>query len=93
MNEEGRKTQVGGSVKKALQPSPQAVHHFTHFDRVDQLAGASETDADLGFMARVMALCSLPPPTPTTGLGVSAPMGRRCCGHPSHFPQRFRLLG
>ena len=31
---------------------------------VDQLVGASEADADLGFMARLMALCSLPRSNP-----------------------------
>ena len=40
--------------------TPQARHHFTRFDQVGQLVGASEADADLGFMARLMALCSLP---------------------------------
>ena len=40
----------------------------------DQLVGASESDADLGFiMARLMALCSLPrAPIPATGFGMSA---------------------
>ena len=51
-------------MKKALQPSPQALHHFTRFDQVDQLVGASESDPDLGFMARLMALCSLPRTNP-----------------------------
>ena len=41
-----------------------ARHHFTLFDQVDQLVGASEADADLGFMARTMALCSLPRTNP-----------------------------
>ena len=49
---------------KALQPSPQARHHFTQADQVNQLVGASETDADMGFMARLMALCSLPRTNP-----------------------------
>ena len=31
---------------------------------MDQLVGASEADPDLGFMARVMALCSLPRTNP-----------------------------
>ena len=42
---------VDGSVK-ALHPAPQALHHFTCFDQVNQLVGASEADPDLGFMAR-----------------------------------------
>ena len=40
--------------------TPQARHHFTRFDQVDQLVGASESDADVGFMARLMMLCCLP---------------------------------
>ena len=54
---------VDGPVK-ALQPSPQALHHFTCFDQVNQLVGASEADPDLGFMARMMVLCSLPRTNP-----------------------------
>ena len=53
-----------GKVKEALQPSPQGVHRFTRFDQVDQLIGASEADPDMGFMARLMALCSLPRTNP-----------------------------
>ena len=44
--------------------SPQARHHFTRFDQVDQLVGASEADPDVGFMARLLALCSLPRTNP-----------------------------
>ena len=44
--------------------SPQALHHFTQADQVNQLVSASEADADLGFMARMMALCSLPRTNP-----------------------------
>ena len=54
---------VDGPVK-ALHPAPQALHHFTCFDQVNQLVGASEADPDRGFMARMMALCSLPRTTP-----------------------------
>ena len=36
--------------------SPQARHHFTRFDQVNQLVAASEADPDRSFMA----LCSLP---------------------------------
>ena len=54
---------TGGAVK-ALQPSPQARHHFTQADQVNQLVGASEADPDLGFMARLLALCSLPRTNP-----------------------------
>ena len=55
---------LDGKVNEALQPSPQGVHHFTRFDQVDQLVGASEADADMGFMTRLMALCSLPRTNP-----------------------------
>ena len=44
--------------------SPQARHHFTVADQVNQLVTASEADPDLGFMARMMALCSLPRTNP-----------------------------
>ena len=46
---------------RALTPAaPQALHHFTRLDQIDQLVGASEAEPDLGFMARMLALCSLP---------------------------------
>ena len=51
---------LDGPVKAIREASPQARHHFTRFDQVDQLVSASEADADLGFMAQLMALCSLP---------------------------------
>ena len=44
--------------------APQARHHFTRLDQIDQLIGASEADADLGFMVRLLALCSLPRTNP-----------------------------
>ena len=47
-----------------LQTPPQAGRGFTRFDQVNQLVGASEADPDLGFMARLMALCSLPRTNP-----------------------------
>ena len=55
---------LDGPVKKALQTSPQALHHFTQADQVNQLVEASEADPDMGFMARLMALCSLPRTNP-----------------------------
>ena len=51
-------------VKLVRGASPQARHHFTQSDQVNQLVGASEANADLGFMARLMALCSLPRTNP-----------------------------
>ena len=54
---------------RALTPAtPQALHHFTRLDQIDQLVDASETDADLGFMARLLALCSLPRRNPGSQL-------------------------
>ena len=37
---------------------------FTLADQVNQLAAASEADPDRGFMARLLALCSLPRTNP-----------------------------
>ena len=53
-----------GPVQAFREASPQALHHFTRFDQVDQLVRASEADPDLGFMGRTMALCSLPRTNP-----------------------------
>ena len=55
---------LGGPVKAIREASPQALHHFTQADQVNQLVGASEADPDLGFMARLLALCSLPRTNP-----------------------------
>ena len=44
--------------------SPQARYSFTVADQVNQLVSASEADPDRGFMARMMALCSLPRSNP-----------------------------
>ena len=52
-----------GSVQ-ALIPSRPTQRHFTRFDQVNQLVSASEADAERGFMARMMALCSLPRTNP-----------------------------
>ena len=49
---------------QALIPSRSTQHHFTLADQVNQLVSASGADADLGFMARMMALCSLPRTNP-----------------------------
>ena len=49
---------------QALIPSRPTQRHFTRFDQVNQLVGASEADPDLGFMARLLALCSLPRTNP-----------------------------
>ena len=55
---------LGGPVKALRDASPQARRGFTLADQVNQLVSASEADADLGFMARTMALCSLPRSNP-----------------------------
>ena len=51
-------------MKAIRKASPQARHHFTRADQVNQLVTASEADPDLGFIARMMALCSLPRTNP-----------------------------
>ena len=55
---------LDGPVKALRAASPQARHHFTQADQVDQLITASEADPDLGFMARMLVLCSLPRTNP-----------------------------
>ena len=44
---------MGGPVEAIREASPQARHHFTRADQVNQLVGASEADPDRGFMARL----------------------------------------
>ena len=51
-------TGLGELVKELREATPQAQHHFTQADQVNLLVSASEADPDLGFMARLMALCS-----------------------------------
>ena len=53
-----------GPVKAIREATPQSLHHFTQADQVNQLVSAREADPDLGFMARLMALCSLPRTNP-----------------------------
>ena len=55
---------LGGPVKEIREATPQALHHYTRFDQVNQLVSASETEPDLGFMARLLVLCSLPRTNP-----------------------------
>ena len=55
---------MGGTVQAIRDVTPQARHHFTQADQVNQLLGASEADPDLGFMARMLVLCSLPRTNP-----------------------------
>ena len=55
---------LGGPVQELRDASPQALHYFTRFDQVDQLVEAREADPEVGFMAPLMALCSLPRTNP-----------------------------
>ena len=80
---------------QALIPSRSTQHHFTRADQVDQLVTASETTPDLGFMARMMALCSLPRTSPGNRIryvrrngpaGDSLPLRLRWLVGPKRFP-------
>ena len=44
--------------------TPPARRHFTRLDQVAQLVGASEADPELGYIARLLALCALPRKNP-----------------------------
>ena len=57
-------TDLPGPVQALRKTPPPARRGFTLADQVNQLVGASEADPDLGFMARMMALCSLPRTNP-----------------------------
>ena len=56
--------QDDGLVLAIREATPQARHHFTQADQVNQLVSAREADPDLGFMARMLVLCSLPRSNP-----------------------------
>ena len=49
-------------IRRAV--APQALRPFTRLDQVTQLVKVSEADPDTGFMARLLALCSLPRTNP-----------------------------
>ena len=55
---------MGGPVQAIREDPPPAQRGFTLADQVNQLVSASEADPDRGFMARTMALCSLPRSNP-----------------------------
>ena len=55
---------AGTSLRRIGESTPQALHHYTRFDQVNQLVRASEADPERGFMVRMMALCSLPRTNP-----------------------------
>ena len=54
----------GSRVLSPCAATPQVRHHFTTLDQVNQLVEAGEAEPDLGFMARLLALCSLPRTNP-----------------------------
>ena len=54
----------GVPVPAIHEASPQARRGFTQADQVEQLVRANEADTDLGFMGRLLALCSLPRTNP-----------------------------
>ena len=60
----GDLTQFAAAATPPRATTSQARHHFTTLRQVDQLIEASEADSDLGFMARLLALCSLPRTNP-----------------------------
>ena len=49
-----------GIVPRGRAMTAQTRHHFTMLRQVNQLIEASEAEPDIGFMARLLALCSLP---------------------------------
>ena len=75
-----------GPVQALRKTPPPARRGFTVANQVHQLVSASEADPERGFMARLMALCSLPsslPPTSPIGGsfgGTSANPTSGCCG-------------
>ena len=76
---------LSGPVQALRETPPPARRGFTLADQVNQLVGASEADPDLGFMARMMALCSLPrtnPPATGTSTSVSTALTSSSCRSP-----------
>jgi len=61
---EGAVSGQGKAGNALREGSPQARYHFTLIDQIDQLVDASEDDPDVGFMARLIALCTLPRTNP-----------------------------
>ena len=45
-------------------PARRRARHFTQLDQVTQLVAVRDADPDIGFMARLLALCSLPRSNP-----------------------------
>ena len=63
---------LSGPGQALRDASPQARHHFTQADQVNQLVSASEADPDLGFMARMMASLLVAPHQPRQPASVQA---------------------
>ena len=59
-----KRNDLSGPVKAIRAASPHARRGFTRSDQVNQLVSASEANPERGFMARMMALCSLPRTNP-----------------------------
>ena len=57
-----------GIVPRGKAMTAQPRHHFTMLRQVNQLIEASEAEPDIGFMARLLALCSLPRTDPKNRL-------------------------
>ena len=55
---------LDGLVDAVRDASPQARRHYGLIDQVDALVHASETDPEMGFMARWLMLCTLPRSNP-----------------------------
>ena len=65
-------------MKEIREATPQSLHHFTRFDQVNQLVGASEADPDLGFMARI---------EPRKGHKAVNRLFPQACVNPASFPR------
>ena len=57
-------SELPGSVQALRKTTPPERRSFTLADQVNRLVEASEADPDRGFLARTMALCSLPRSNP-----------------------------
>ena len=71
----GELVPIGEVIADLDGPAP-ARHSFTVADQVEQLVTASEADPERGFMARTMALCSLPRSNPGNRLQYKRVNGR-----------------
>ena len=67
---------LDGPVKAIREASPQARHHFTRFDQVNQLVGVSEATPISASWRGCWRCAACPAPTPATGFSTSASTGR-----------------